>query len=299
MSQMQQLIDAAWTMVVNNYLDVIAALVIFVVGRIAAGWARKLTRKGLERGNVDATLVPFLAKLVYYAVLAVVVIAVLNRIGVATTSVVAIFGAAGLAVGLAMQSTLSNFASGVMLLLFRPFQLGDFVDAGGTKGSVEEIGIFSTTLKSPDNIKITVPNSQVYGATISNYNGYETRRLDMVMGISYDDNIQTAIDTIHAIVTADDRVLADPGRRSRCRTSAIHRSTSWCALVQRCGLLGPPFRPQPQAQRGPRGRRLLDSLPAARYPHVPACELKRNPNNNQPGPQGPGFFLPADDMTTG
>jgi small conductance mechanosensitive channel len=210
MSQMQQLIDAAWTMVVNNYLDVIAALVIFVVGRIAAGWARKLTRKGLERGNVDATLVPFLAKLVYYAVLAVVVIAVLNRIGVATTSVVAIFGAAGLAVGLAMQSTLSNFASGVMLLLFRPFQLGDFVDAGGTKGSVEEIGIFSTTLKSPDNIKITVPNSQVYGATISNYNGYETRRLDMVMGISYDDNIQTAIDTIHAIVTADDRVLADP-----------------------------------------------------------------------------------------
>ena len=211
MDQMQQMIDAAWVMVVNNYLDVIAALVILVVGRLVAGWARKLTRKGLERGNVDATLVPFLAKLVYYMVLAVVVIAVLNRIGVATTSVVAIFGAAGLAVGLAMQSTLSNFASGVMLLLFRPFKLGDFVDAGGTKGSVQEIGIFSTTLKSPDNIKITVPNSQVYGATISNYNGYETRRIDMVMGISYDDNIQTAIDTIESIVRADDRVLADPG----------------------------------------------------------------------------------------
>jgi small conductance mechanosensitive channel len=97
-----------------------------------------------------------------------------------------------------------------MLLLFRPFKLGDFVDAGGTVGVVQEIGIFSTTLKSPDNIKITVPNSQVYGSTISNYNGYETRRVDMVMGISYDDNIQTAIDTIRSIVTDDDRVLADP-----------------------------------------------------------------------------------------
>ena len=177
---------------------------------MAAGWARKITRKGLERGEVDATLIPFVAKLVYYGVLAVVVIAVLNRLGVATTSVVAIFGAAGLAVGLALQGTLGNFASGVMLLVFRPFSLGDFVDAGGTAGTVMEIGIFSTTLKSPDNIKITVPNSQVYGATISNFNGYDTRRIDLVMGISYDDDIQTAIETIQGIVTADERVLSDP-----------------------------------------------------------------------------------------
>jgi small conductance mechanosensitive channel len=208
--QTQQLIDAAWNMVVNHYLDVVSAIVILTVGRVFAGWARKLTRKALERGNVDATLVPFLAKLVYYAVLAVVLIAVLNRVGIATTSVVAIFGAAGLAVGLAMQNTLANFASGVMLLLFRPFKLGDYIDAGGTAGTVMEIGIFATTLKSPDNIKITVPNSQVYGSTISNFNGYETRRIDMMMGISYDDNIQTALDTIRSIVTADGRVLADP-----------------------------------------------------------------------------------------
>ncbi len=210
MDSLQQILDTAWTFVTNNYLPFVSAIVILVLGRIAAGWARKLTRKGLERGEVDATLVPFVAKLVYYAVLAVVVIAALNRLGVATTSVVAIFGAAGLAVGLAMQGTLSNFASGVMLLIFRPFSLGDYVDAGGTTGTVMEIGIFSTTLKSPDNIKITVPNSQVYGATISNFNGYETRRLDMVMGIAYDDNIQTAIDTIRSIVTADERVLAEP-----------------------------------------------------------------------------------------
>jgi small conductance mechanosensitive channel len=207
---MQQLLDSAWEMVLNNYLEVIAAIIILVIGRMVAGWARKLTRKSLERGDVDATLVPFVAKLVYYLVLAVVVIAALNRLGVATTSVVAIFGAAGLAVGLALQGTLGNFASGVMLLVFRPFDVGDYVDAGGTAGTVMEIGIFATTLKSPDNIKITVPNSQVYGATISNYNGYDSRRVDMVMGISYDDNIQTAMDTIHRIVTADERVLADP-----------------------------------------------------------------------------------------
>jgi len=210
MEMIQQLLDSAWEMVVNNYLEVIAAIVILVVGRVFAGWARRLTRKGLERGNVDPTLVPFVAKLVYYAVMAVVVIAVLNRLGVATTSVVAIFGAASLAVGLAMQGTLANFASGVMLLIFRPFDLGDYVDAGGTAGTVMEIGIFATTLKSPDNIKITVPNSQIYGATISNYNGNDTRRIDLVMGISYDDNIQTAIDTIRRIVTAHELVLADP-----------------------------------------------------------------------------------------
>jgi small conductance mechanosensitive channel len=210
MEQLQQILDAAWVVVVANYKPVLAAIIILVIGRVVAGWARKITRKGLERGEVDVTLVPFVAKLVYYGVLAVVFIAALNRLGVATTSVVAIFGAAGLAVGLALQGTLANFASGVMLLVFRPINIGDFVDVGGTAGTVMEIGVFATTLRSPDNIKITVPNSQIYGTTITNYNGYETRRIDMVMGISYDDNIQTAVDTIQRIVTADDRVLADP-----------------------------------------------------------------------------------------
>lgn len=200
----------AWAVVVANYRPVLAAVIILIVGRMAAGWIRRLTRKGLERGEVDATLVPFLAKLVYWAVMAVVVIAALNRLGVATTSVVAIFGAAGIAVGLALKDTLANFASGVMLLVFRPFDVGDYVDAGGTAGTVMEIGIFATTLRSPDNIKITVPNSQIYGTTIKNFNGNDTRRVDLVMGISYDDNIQTAIDTITRIVTSHELVLADP-----------------------------------------------------------------------------------------
>ena len=240
MVQLQQMLDAAWDMVVNNYLQVVAAIVILIVGRIFAGWARKITRKALERGEVDRTLVPFVAKLIYYAVLAVVVIAALNRVGVATTSVVAIFGAAGLAVGLAMQGTLSNFASGVMLLIFRPFSLGDYVDAGGTAGTVMEIGIFATTLKSPDNIKITVPNSQIYGATISNYNGYETRRVDMVMGIGYGDDIQTALDTIRSIVAADERVLADPEVQiavSNLGDSSVDIVVRpWCKAVDYWGL---------------------------------------------------------------
>jgi small conductance mechanosensitive channel len=109
-----------------------------------------------------------------------------------------------------MQGTLSNFAAGVMLLLFRPFQVGDFIDAGGTAGSVQEIGIFATTLKSPDNVKIIVSNSQVYGSTIKNFNGYDTRRVDLVMGIAYRDDIQVAIDTIREVVAADERVLAEP-----------------------------------------------------------------------------------------
>jgi small conductance mechanosensitive channel len=210
MEKLEQYLDAAWAVVVANYQPVLAAIIILVLGRLAAGWVRKLTRKGLERGEIDATLVPFLAKLVYWGVMAVVVIAALNRLGVATTSVVAIFGAAGIAVGLALKDTLANFASGVMLLVFRPINVDDYVDVGGTAGTVMEIGIFATTLRSPDNIRITVPNSQVYGTTIKNYNGYETRRVDLAMGISYDDNIQTALDTIQRIVSADERVLADP-----------------------------------------------------------------------------------------
>jgi small conductance mechanosensitive channel len=191
-------------------LQIIGAIIVLLVGRIAAGWARRLTRKALERAEVDATLVPFIAKLVYYLLLAFVVIAVLGVFGVQTASLVAVLGAAGLAVGLALQGTLSNFAAGVMLLFFRPFKVGDFIDAGGTTGSVEEIGVFATTLKSPDNIKIVVPNSQVYGQTIKNFNGFDTRRIDLVVGISYDDDIGKAIDTIQRIVSADQRVMAEP-----------------------------------------------------------------------------------------
>jgi len=191
-------------------LKVLGAIVVLVVGRMVAGALRSGVRKALTKREVDATLVPFLSSLIYFATLAFVVIAVLSLFGIQTTSLVAILGAAGLAVGLALQGTLSHFASGVMLLIFRPFRVGDVVEVGGTIGKVEEIGIFTTTLKSPDNIKITVPNSQIYGDTIRNYNGYDIRRVDMVMGISYDDDIGRAIETMDRVIRQDSRVLSEP-----------------------------------------------------------------------------------------
>jgi small conductance mechanosensitive channel len=191
-------------------LRVVGAIAILVIGWTVAKIIRGSVRRGLERASIDATLVPFISKLVYYLVLAFVLIAVLKGFGFETTSLIAVLGAAGLAVGLALQGTLSNFAAGVMLLFFRPFRVGDFVDAGGTAGTVQEIGVFATTLSTPDNVMIVVPNSSVYGQTIKNFSANDTRRNDMVVGISYDDDIGKAMATIEGIMKADSRVLADP-----------------------------------------------------------------------------------------
>ncbi len=207
---MQHVIDTSVSLVSTWGLRVVGAIAVLVIGRLVAAAVRRAIRRGLERAKIDATLVPFLANGAYYLVLSFVLIAVLSLFGVQTASLIAVLGAAGLAVGLALQGTLSNFAAGVMLLIFRPFKVGDFIDAAGTTGSVMEIGIFSTTLKSPDNIKIVLPNSQVYGQTIKNFNGYDTRRIDLVIGVSYDNDLQVALDTIRSVVTADRRVMAEP-----------------------------------------------------------------------------------------
>jgi len=188
----------------------VVAVALLAVGRIIAGFTRKLLRKGLTTADVDPTLVPFLASLGYYSVLIVVVVAVLGVAGIQTASLVAVLGAAGLAIGLALQGTLSNVAAGVMLLVFRPFRVGDGVDAGGAKGAVEAIGLFTTTINTPDNVRITVPNSSVWGGTVTNYSANPTRRNDMVVGIGYDDDIGVAIRIISDLLTGDDRVLADP-----------------------------------------------------------------------------------------
>ncbi|MGB5192038.1 MAG: mechanosensitive ion channel domain-containing protein [Polyangiales bacterium] len=191
-------------------VQAVGALVVLIVGWIAAKWIRASMTKALTKRDVDDTLVPFLSSLVYYLVLAFVVIAVLGMFGVEATSMVAVLGAAGLAVGLAMQGTLSNFAAGVMLLIFRPFKVGDFVDAGGVAGSVVEIAIFSTTLHSPDNVRITVPNTAIYGAVIKNFSANDTRRNDMVIGIGYNDDIGRAIEVLQRCLDSDPRVLKDP-----------------------------------------------------------------------------------------
>jgi len=202
--------DATMAIVSTWGLRVLGALVLLVVGTMVCKTVRRSIRKALERSNLDRTLVPFISSLTYYLLLTFLILAVLSLFGIQTTSFIAVLGAAGLAVGLALQGTLGNFAAGVMLLIFRPFKIGDYVEVGGTAGTVQEIAIFSTTLHSPDNVRITVPNSAIYGSTIKNYSYNETRRNDMVFGISYDDDITKALDVIQRALSADDRVLQDP-----------------------------------------------------------------------------------------
>ncbi len=170
-------------------LNLLAALAIFVVGRWAAGMLTRLCKRLLTRSKVDDTLSTFLGHIVYAMLLTFVIIAAIDRLGVNTTSFAAIVGAAGLAVGLALQNSLSNFASGVMLILFKPFKVGDYVEAGGTAGIVEEINIFNTFMRTGDNIRIVVPNGQITSATITNYNAKPTRRIDLVIGCGYDDDL--------------------------------------------------------------------------------------------------------------
>jgi small conductance mechanosensitive channel len=210
----QQTLLEVWNLVVNLVsqwgLKVVGAIVLLFIGRMVAGWARRGVRRALTLAEVEPTLIPYITGLVYYTLFAVILVAVLGIVGVQTASFLAVFGAAGLAVGLALQGTLSNFAAGVMLLLFRPFHVGDFIDAGGTAGTVAAIGMFTTELNTPDNVRIVIPNSQIYGRTIKNFAANETRRNDLVMGISYNDDIGKAIATIKRVLDSDDRVLADP-----------------------------------------------------------------------------------------
>jgi len=192
-------------------LQVIGAVVILIVGWMVAGWARGLTERALSKSDkVDVTLRQFFASLVRYAILIFTVVAVLDRFGVETTSLIAVVGAAGLAIGLALQGTLSNVAAGVMLLLFRPFKIGDYVEGAGQAGSVKSITLFVTELATPDNVQIIVPNSQLWGAAIKNYSFHETRRVDLLMGIAYEDKIDDAIATINKVIAADSRAHKDP-----------------------------------------------------------------------------------------
>lgn len=191
-------------------LKLLAAIAVLIVGSWVAKWLRGLARRLMNQRNVDATVVAFIANLVYYAGLTAVVIVALSQLGVETASFVAVLGAAGLAIGLALQGSLSNFAAGVLLILFRPFKVGDFVEAGGATGIVEQVEIFTTTLKTPDNCKVIVPNSNVLGGNIKNFAGYPTRRVDMVFGIGYSDDIDKARQIIWDVLNADSRILTDP-----------------------------------------------------------------------------------------
>ena len=191
--------------------NVLAAVAILIAGFVIGGWVRRRLRKlGEYHAKLDITLFNFLGNIARYAILAITVIFVLNRFGLETTSLVAAFGAAGLAVGLALQGTLSNVAAGVMIILFRPIKNGDFVDIGGEMGTVVDISLNYTELASVGNTQIIIPNAQVWGNTITNYSVYPTRRAEWIFGVSYDADLKLAESTILDTIMADERSHTDP-----------------------------------------------------------------------------------------
>jgi small conductance mechanosensitive channel len=196
---------------VDYGLDVLGALAILIAGTVVAGWAKRSVLRVLNRApRIDETLKPVLASIVRYTILVFVLIAVLAQFGVQTTSIIALLGAAGLAVGLALQGTLQNIAAGIMLLFLRPFRIGDYIDADGLSGTVDEIGLFTTHLRTYDGIYLETPNARLWNSAILNYSRVEARRLDIVVGISYDDDIDKAQAALLELMTSDSRVNAEP-----------------------------------------------------------------------------------------
>ena len=192
-------------------LDVVGALIILIGGWVAAGWVRRKLLRVLERTpRVDQTLRPVIASVVRYAILVFVLIAVLAQFGVQTTSIIALLAAGGLAIGLALQGTLQNIAAGIMLLFLRPFRVGDYIDAEGLAGTVNEIGLFTTQMRTYDGIYVEVPNGQLWNRAIRNYSRVEARRLDLAVGIAYDDDIDKALAAMMDLLVKDERVNDDP-----------------------------------------------------------------------------------------
>lgn len=191
-------------------INIGTAILVFIIGRLIVGLMTRLLAHTMRRSKMDELLVNFIASIAHSVLLLFVIIAALEQLGLDTTSLVALLGAAGIAVGLALKDSLQNFSSGVMLIIFRPFKTGDYVEAGGVAGVVEHIGIFTTNMKTPDNKQVIVPNGQIYSGTITNYSTKPTRRVDMTLGISYDSDIKKARDIISDLLKKDTRVLTDP-----------------------------------------------------------------------------------------
>ena len=191
-------------------LNIVAAILIFVVGRWIARALRNVIKRMMTKGNVDEILVSFVGNLTYIALFAFVIIAALNQLGIQTTSFIAIIGAAGLAIGLALQGSLANFAAGVLMIIFRPFQVGDYIEGAGVAGAVEKVQIFTTQLKTPDNKTIIIPNAKMMGDNITNYSAKDTRRVDMVIGVGYGDDLKKVREILEDILAKDHRILKDP-----------------------------------------------------------------------------------------
>ena len=191
-------------------LKIIGAIIILIIGRIAAGIGRKIVTKTLEKSKTDPAVISFVGSLTYFLILTFAVLAALAKFGIQTASFVAVLGAAGFAIGFALQGSLANFAAGVLILVLRPFRIGDYIDSAGVAGTVKDIQLFTTVLATPDNIKIMVPNGKIFGDVIKNISAYDTRRVDLVIGIGYTSDIQKAYDIMMNLVKEDGRILSDP-----------------------------------------------------------------------------------------
>lgn len=198
-------------LIIEYGLNIVGAIITLVIGMIIAGMISKTFHRMLTKRALDPTIVEFVSHMVKYVIVAFVVIAALGRIGVQTTSFIALLGAAGLAVGLALQGSLSNFASGVLIVILRPFKSGEYIEAAGIAGSVESVQIFATTLVTPDNKFVVVPNSAILGGNIINYSRKPTRRIDLVIGVSYQADLAKTKAVLESVIKAHSKVLKDPG----------------------------------------------------------------------------------------
>ena len=209
-SQVADWTHTARELVVSYGPRVLAAIAILIVGWFVARALTTLSKRGMGRANLDKTLSRFLSNLVFMLLMTFVVLAAISKLGVETASFIAVIGAAGFSIGFALQGSLSNFAAGVMILIFRPFRTGDAIEAGGTAGEVADVGIFSTVLLTPDNKKVIVANSAITGGNITNYSAMPSRRVDMQFGIGYGDDLRKAKQILEQLMAADPRVLKDP-----------------------------------------------------------------------------------------
>ena len=191
-------------------LKIIGAIIILLLGRIAAGIGRGVVKRTLEKSKTDPAIISFVGSLTYVLILVFAILAALAKFGIQTASFVAILGAAGFAIGFALQGSLANFAAGVLILVLRPFKTGDFIQGAGESGTVKEIQLFTTVLASPDNIKIMVPNGKLFGNIIKNISAFDTRRVDLVIGIGYTSDIQKAYDIMMNLIKDDTRILSEP-----------------------------------------------------------------------------------------
>ncbi len=207
---MENLIAKGWELLTIYGLKVIAAIVVFIVGRWIAKGLSKFAENVMNKRQVDPAIVSFVANMTYIALLVFVVLAALGQLGIQTTSFIAVIGAAGLAIGLALQGSLANFAAGFLMIIFRPFKIGDYIEGAGVAGTVETIQIFTTQLQTPDNKTVIIPNAGLTAGNITNYSAKGTRRVDLVMGIGYGDDIDKARTIMADILAKDERIFKDP-----------------------------------------------------------------------------------------